>query len=381
MLDYANLPTTFDHLSPRQMALDVCARIQTRHNIDLAAIMSSPSLSYHDKRRMMIELLLSAKFAAEYQSGNEFFADDTESDAADLAQVNNVLAEDTDIEPNISFPKKNAAVVRDYTGDELKTYVYNLTKRFENMEVAATPGQLALEIVGGGLLTVGVPMAVQTFKAYKAMGTAAKLLPALKTGITKLGMKTAITAVVVVLVALLLYLFLENPKKILAFVVNETDHDFVVKNWKGGKGDLHMEHGHMADFMEDNQFGDLSAPKVQIQRMVDFGDDDPESFVFAGVYFANKNFGMLGAEGIMRFTSLDGSVCFAHMFAVPYFNDNGTNIGLQNSSSADLPKLFRTMYNARVTRRDIVEGGYRLTSTVNDPRGGVVAAIASITKV
>lgn len=381
MLDYANLPTTFNHLSHRQMALDVCARIQSRHNIDLAAIMSSPSLSYHEKRRMMIEALLSAKFEAEYQSGNEFFADGTDSDAADLAQVNAALAEDQDIEPNISFPKKNAAIIRDYTGSELKTYVYNLTKRFENMEVASTPGQLALEIVGGGLLSVGVPMAVQTVKAYKAMGAAAKLLPALKTGITKLGMKTAITAVVIVLVALLLYLFLENPKKILAFVVNETDHDFVVKNWKTGNGDLHMEHGHMADFMEDNQFGDLSAPKVQIQRMVDFGDGDPESFVFAGVYFANKNFGMLGAEGIMRFTSLDKSVCFAHMFAVPYFKDNGTNIGLQASQSADLSKLFRQMYNSRQTRKDIVEGGYRLTSTVNDPRGGVVAAIASISAI
>ena len=381
MLDYTNLPTTFNHLTPREMALDVCGRIQARHNVDLAAIMSSPSLSYKEKRRMMIEALLSAKFEAEYQSGNEFFANETDSDASELAQVKNLLADDSDIEPNISFPKKNAAVVRNYTGSELKTYVYNLTKRFENMQVASTPGQLALEILGGGLLTVGVPMAVETVKAYKAMGAAAKLLPALKTGITKLGMKTAVAAVVVVLVALLLYLFLENPKKILAFVVNETDHDFIVKNWKKDGGDLHMEHGHMADFMEDNQFGDLSAPKVQIQRMVDFGDEDPESFVFAGVYFANKNFGMLGAEGIMRFTSLDGSLCFAHMFAVPYFKDNGTNIGIQKTTTADLAKLFRTMYDARVTRKDFVDGGYRLTSTVNDPRGGVVAAIASITKV
>ncbi|WP_226804104.1 hypothetical protein [Amylibacter sp. SFDW26] len=378
MLDLSNLPNDFDGLSSREVALRICAPLQERNGVDLISIMSCPKMSFDEKRRAMVEALLCSKFEREYQAGNEFFMDETEQDTAEIITLDEMLKAEIDIEPNLSFSTANADVLRTYTGSTLKTYVYNLTKRFENMEKAATPGQLALEIVGGALLSVGVPMAVGT---YKAMGPGIKFLAALKKGITGIGMKTAVAAIVVVLVVLLLYLFLENPKKILGFIINKTDHDFKVKNWNNdNKGDLFMQHGHMVDFMEDNKFGDLSAPKVQIQAMVDFGDSDPESFVFAGVFFADRNFGLRGAEGVMRFTSLDNSLRFAQMFAVPYFQDNGTNICVLKDSSDDMSKLFRTMYDNKAVRKDYTDQGFKLTSTVNDARGGVVACIASISK-
>ncbi len=376
MLDYQNLPTNLDHLTPRELALDICGSMQTRLDVDLVPILSSPLLSDQQKLQSLVATILEARFDLEYQSGNEFFAGDGAENSNELDGIREMLGGGIDTEPNISFKSVNFGIIRDYQGEDLKRFVYNLTKRFENMEQAPTPGQLALQVVTGGLTSVGVAMAVGTFKAMKA---GLKFLPALKAGITGIGMKTAITAVVIILAILLLYLFLENPKKILGIVVNKTDKNFRVKNWDNdNKGRLYMDHGHMVDFMEDFAFGDFSKPKVQIQAQVDFGDGDPESFVFAGVYFADRNFGLRGAEGVMIFNADDDSFSFAHMFAVPYFQDNGANIAQVTTMPTDMAAYFTKLHDARKVRVDKTEGSYRMTATVNDPRGGVVACIATI---
>ena len=361
------------HLEARRFAEDIVQRLNRGSSVDLMSIINAPGQSYREKHRALVEALLEAKFEREVLAGNEYFLGENEDPTTAFERL---LGSDIDIEPNISFNTKNADIIAGYKGDELKTFVFNLTKRFENMEAAATPGQLALEIVGGGMLSVGVPMAYNTYKAMKA-GEA--LMVALRTGITKIGMKTAIVAVVVVLAALLLFLFLENPKKILGLVLNKTDKNFVVKNWNNdNKGDLFMQHGHMVDFMEDHKFADLSSEKVQIRAKIDFGDDDPESFVFAGVYFADRNVGLRGSEGVMIFTALEDDTSFAHLFAVPYSRDNGANIALVKSRPKDMEKFFRDLYDTKKVRVDKTDGGYRLVSTVNSNRGGVVASITMI---
>jgi hypothetical protein len=101
--------------------------------------------------------------------------------------------------------------------------------------------------------------------------------------------------------------------------------------------------------------------------------------VFAGFYFADRNVGFRGAEGVMVFTSQASSLLFAHMFAVPYVNDNGTNIRYLEARPTDMSKLYRDMYDSRQVRIDTTSNSYRLTATVNDARGGVVGCIASIT--
>ncbi|PNB36201.1 hypothetical protein C1X73_37870, partial [Pseudomonas sp. FW305-130] len=82
-----------------------------------------------------------------------------------------------------------------------------------------TPGQLAIEISVSSLFSIGVSMAKLTWTAWRGGAT---FLNALRSGITSMGMKTAIAVIVIVLVAFLLYLFLENPKKVLALVFNDT---------------------------------------------------------------------------------------------------------------------------------------------------------------
>jgi hypothetical protein len=275
----------------------------------------------------------------------------------------------------MALSESDANIVISYQGDQLKTYLFNLTKRFENMANAQSVGVLVAEMAAGSIISVGVPAAVMTVKALRAGQT---LLAAMRTGVLGIGMKTVITAVVVVLASLLLYLLWENPKKILGMVLNNTAENLVVNRWDAGDGDLHMEHGQMVDFMQDNEDG-LNSPVIQVKQKLNFGPGDPDNVVFAGFYFADRNVGFRGAEGVMVFTSQTSSLLFAHMFAVPYVNDNGTNIRYLEARPTDMSKLYRDMYDSRQVRIDTTSNSYRLTATVNDARGGVVGCIASIT--
>lgn len=367
--------------SPRESALEIMETLKVRTGVDLASIASNEALSVEARRRKMIARLLEATLAGidEYNraEGIELERhDDNELVRAALAE------EQTQIEPNLSLTQHNFEIVRGYRGQAVTDYVYGLSKRLEAMQNAKTPGQLAIEIGGSSLFSIGVAMAKLTWTAWRGGAT---FLAALRTGITTLGLKTAITVVVIVVVAFLLYLFLENPKKVLALVFNDTDENFVVTNWRAGVeggtgGNLYIEHGHMENFMQDHANGDLDSALVQIRQRFFFAPNDPDNVVFGGVYFADRNFGLRGSEGVMLFTSTSSDLAFAHLYAVPYTNDNGANMRLMTGKKADLPTLFRDMYDSRKVRVDFTEGGYRLTATVNDARGGVVGLLGTISK-
>lgn len=370
-------------LSYREFGLQVTSRLNEKYGLRLEHVIDNHALTIQQKHQLIVKQLLFAvfeEFDRHCQHEGIVYAS-TRHDR----KILDALAADDDIElePNISYTEHNANIIRDYTGQQVKDYLFTLTKRFEGMANAKTPGQLAIEIVSGGLVSVGVAMAVGTIKAWRA---GAALLAAVRTGITSVGMKTAVGVVVFVLAALLLYLLLDNPKKILGLIINNTDQNWVVKNWRNGvggnnDGDLFMQHGHMENFPEDHETGDLDSPLVQLRQRFFFGPNDPENTVFGGIYFADRNFGFRGSEGVMLLSSGSTTKIIAHQFAVPYVNDNGTNMRVLQTRPESLPDLFREMYDGRKVRVDVTESGFRLTSTVNDPRGGVVGLIATITAV
>jgi hypothetical protein len=367
--------SAYSHLSNRQFAEQIMESIKDRHGVDLRAIFVNDALSERQKARTARVRLLEALFeeAGRDTSGAVGFeATDFDEDTALLR----LLDTEVDIEPNLALTQKDADFVMSRTGDEVREYLYTLTKRMENMQNAKTPGQLAIELAAGGLVSVGVPMAVGVIKALRAGQV---LLSAIRAGVTSIGLKTAIGAVVVVLVGFLLYLFLENPKKILGMVINGTDENLVVKEWEKGvdgkkDGDLYMAFGHMASYMKDNEDG-LGSPTVQIRARANFGANDPDNILFGGVYFADRNFGLRGAEGVMVFSS--PNIRFAHMFAVPYFEDNGAYIGFVDAGQ-DIEKIYNDFYGRRQVSLDYTDRSHRFRANVNSARGGVVACIASI---
>lgn len=374
----------YGDISPKEFALDVIDRLNERYDLRLDDIILNHALTTAQKKTLLTTQLLEVIWA-DLDAHNVGAGIEYEPTEHDDQLLTALAATNVELEPNITLTEHNANIIRGYQGDDVYNYLFTLTKRFENMAAAKTPGQLAIEIVSGSLVSIGVAMTVGTIKALRA-GSA--LLAAVKTGVTSIGMKTAIGVVIFVLVALLLFLLLENPKKILGLIINDSDEDFVVTNWRkgvdGGKGgDLYLEHGYMESFPEDHETGDLDSPLVQIRKRFYFGPDDPDNTVCAGIYFGDRNIGFRGVEGIMVFSSKTTNTSVAHMFAVPYTKDNGTNMRLLTSKPDpnSLPALFREMYNARKVRVDTTTGGYRLTATVNHARGGVVGLIGYIQKV
>lgn len=359
-----------------ELAQEIIGNFKTNLGVDLLPILQDESLSFAARRRRATVALVDALASRAAQSADAAEWQDEGNSAAFLRAD----AETVDVEPNIVVSEANAKTLEGFQGTQIYDYMYSLTKRMENMANTTSEGELALQIVGGGMISIGVPMAVGTIRAYRAGQT---LLAAVRTGIRSIGMKTAIVTITFVLVAFLLWLILENPKQMLGMVLNDTDNNLEVTNWRqgisGGSGsNLYMKHGTMEAFPADYENGNLNKV-IQINARAYFGPDDPDNAVYAGIYFANKNAGLLGAEGTMIFSSNNGSLQFAHEFAVPYSNDNGVNIALYDGS-VSIQTLNDTLYDTRQVRVVKSQGGFSMTATANDARGGVVASISSITQ-
>jgi hypothetical protein len=343
----------------RAVAAQVIASLRNDVGVDLQPIFEDEHLAAHEK----IRRARTALFHALCVRGG------FDEQSFDMAAV--------DVEPNLFIEWREAGRVSQLTGPAVLQYVSTLTSRMEQMAKASGPDSLAKMIAEAGLASVGVSMMGETY-AFLRGGQA--LQAALRLGIGRIGMASAVGAVVMVL-AVLIYWFNEiNPKKLLGVIINATSSALVVKNWRagvdGGRGsNLFMAHGTMKSFMQDYQSGDLS--KV-IQINARFEVSDRERICSAGLFFADKNFGSYGSEGIMVLSATDDAFHLAHMFAVPYHKDNGTNVAFCGRDLTDLEWLFRELYNQRGTRRQTYAGPYHASSTVNDARGGTVGCIAYV---
>jgi hypothetical protein len=345
----------------RELALQVLARLRDDVGIDLLPLFEDESLPEREKlRRARTEL-----FHALCVRGG------FDEQAFDIAGV--------EIEPNTYVTFKEARRLSWLTGPAVFQYISKLTSSMEAASKAAGPESLAHLIIDAGLVSVGSSMMRET---YVFLRGGQVLQAALRSGITRIGMASAIGCIALALVALVAWLIAINPKKLLGVIINGTASTIVVKNWRAGvdgaKGsDLFMKHGSMNSFMQDYEAGHLSKV-IQINARLDVGEGLDGRICAAGLFFADKNIGVYGAEGVMILTAGDGAFEIAHMFAVPYNKDNGTNISFVRGPFPDLERLFRDLYNQRATRREIFNTNYAASSTINDARGGTVGCIAYV---
>ena len=372
--------SVFSHLTGKQFAGQILDSLEHDLGVDLRPILNDNSRTETQRRLDASTLLLEALIErAEASEDRAEWVSKEEGDGR--AFLRSFAAGEVDVEPNLVYLEENVKTLKAMRGDEIKDYLYSLTKRFENMSKATSPGILALQMVGGGLISVSIPMAVGTIQALRA-GQA--VLAAVRAGIANIGMKTAIVVVVVLLVTLITWLIMENPKKFLGLVINDTDSHLVVNDWRKGVdgntgGDLYMKHGSIVSFPQDYQDGVL-AKKIQINKRAYFGPGDKDNSCYGGIFFANKNVGFYGAEGIAIYTGTDGNARFAHTFACPYSDDNGTAVRVLNGET-DVQALFNDMYSKRKVVDETTAGGFNLVSAVNDARGGITAGITCFSKV
>lgn len=367
--------TELEAVDGREMALGIIDSFKTKYGVDLHEIISDSSLSTNEKIRKSQHGLLKAVLGRLGQDDRYRKEEHTESVDGFLY----ALAADVEVEPNVSFVPQDLPIILSYEGADVLTYLKTLTKRFELMTESTSSAQFAIELVASGLIGLGVPAGYAAIKAYRAGKTIKESALA---GVKGIGLKTAIAIALVILVILVIFFILENPKKFFGMVINQTPFNLIVENWEkgvGGKqeGNLYMDHGTIKNFMQDQE--SLSSPQYQIKGG-SFLDSPDDKLVFGGFYFADKRVGVYGTGGVMIFTSPDNSTLeVAHMFTCPYSVDNGTNMAvIADGPVKSIKTLYKGMYDTRDVNVAVTEGNYELQSRINDARGGIVGCIASI---
>ncbi|HJR73232.1 MAG TPA: hypothetical protein VJ806_06295 [Luteimonas sp.] len=359
----------------REIGLEILGNLEKHFGIDLKRIVADESL---DSEQAYVELR--ASLAAAVLSHAGYPVEDREF------AVPGPLAKGVENEPNVFITQHNANIAADYSGERVREYVIDLTRRLDLMSRSNSVGSLVGNTIGGFVIAVGIGVGKEVGKRlFNGDG----LKDALTGAIGKVGLKTALLAVVGALAGILKWMIFDKQARILGVVINDTDTDFVVRDWRKSVdgyhgGDLYMAHGATKNFMSDHLTGDLDSPEVQLKARIP-GKTPEERQVAIGIYFADRKSGFYGAEGLYVFTPLGGGHdSVAVQFAVPFSKANNANIALHRGGSinnkSQLEGMFRALYNEKKVNVDKREGPYRLRSHINSPSGGVVSGIACISK-
>lgn len=347
--------------------------IEDRFHVELKSLFDASRYSYTEfmaefRHRMVDGLMAYDGFSSEDGSDTRFSYADVE------------------VEPNIFISRYNALVVRNYHGQKLVEWVQTILKSLEAMMSSTSPAAFAAQTLAGALLAVGVPMAVATVKNLWA-GEALK--SALTMAVQKVGLKSVLFAAGTAAASIIYFLLVSNPKKIIGLVLNDTDTHYYVPDWRKSVngyygGNLYMEHGTTERFMTAPLTDKIDSPEIQLKARLVANNDD-ETMVAAGIFFAEKKIGFYGAEGVFVFTPYPGygnDSAFAYQFAVPYSRDNRNNIDVHANGRIDnkdhISKLFRDMYNAAKVNVEKQAGNMSMTANVNDARGGKVYGVSCV---
>lgn len=165
---------------------------------------------------------------------------------------------------------------------------------------------------------------------------------------------------------------MEDEKKCIGLIVNDTDHDIEVTNWKLGFDDedpssgLYLPHGRMEEFMHDNTV----SPAVQIKKR-------SGGYAYCGLYLMTKrDCALVGAECTMRLTLKGGGPVIDYLSCCPYTQDNRVNLAV--NSSAALSEVHETLY--RDKQKEVVKTAGTITATarVNSYTGSPSYCILSL---
>jgi hypothetical protein len=359
--------------SARAAAIRSLEALESRFGIELQSLFDETKYSYRDSI---------AEFQRRVVRGVNAHTGFAQEEGIDIQAV----ADPTEVEPNIFISRHNSLVVRNYTGNAVFDYVMVIRKNLDAMGSAASTAQFVAQTLGGTIIAVGVPVAIKVAAELIAKKA---LKDALMVAIKGVGLKSAIVAVVLAIAGIIYWLVWGVEQKILGAIINDTDTDYIVPDWRRsvdgyGGGNLYMEHGTTENFMLANLTGSIDSPEVQLKsRFVD--ENDENTMVAVGLFFADRKAGFRGAEGIYVFTPMPGHGSdpgFAYQFAIPYVNDNRANIEVYAGGKIDdknvIAKMFRDLYNAAKVNVEKQVGDFSMKSHLNDSRGGRICGLTCV---
>lgn len=183
------------------------------------------------------------------------------------------------------------------------------------------------------------------------------------------GFATAGVSLIATVVSGLVTAFIElsgADKATLGLVINETNHDITVTNWRNGfdgdeSGHLYMCHGKMVEFMEDGG--------VQVKRMPEAGG------AYGGLYLMTKRSGAwIGVECTMKLTVGNNDIDF--LSCCPYSQDNRINLKL--NSGKNVWSIHDDLYDNGTDNTSVSGNDIKATAKINDKSGSPSYAVLSI---
>lgn len=380
----------------RALGLELLEGLERRCGVELSPLLHAPSLDTGAKIALMRERLVHAAFADPdaMMAGAGAGAGPGDARAAALAAARRV-----EVEPFVFIPRADALKVVSYQGTQITDYVKQMAKRLDNIHQSKTIGTFVATTLGGGLIGVGLTL---TFGTLRNVYAGMVLRQALLKAVTSFGLGGALLAVGMALVGFMVWLVLEKPEKLLGLIINDTDEDYVVHQWRQGAHGggavpgcgMYMAHGDTWAFMADGHLVNDPAELQLAQRLLVYKDDgridDEQSAVCLGVYFADRKAGFLGVEGLYVFAARQTGApprdapprSFAYQFAIPYTQANGClmmpYLGRYPYGPHELESLFRSMYTQRSVRQHRTAFGWQYVAALDAAYGGVISGIAMV---
>lgn len=293
------------------------------------------------------------------------------------------LKDAINVVPNVSLLESNYRIVKNYEGQQLNDFVKRVSNGLALIQEGQSAGEVAGEIIGSGLAAFALAMIIGTIKAMRA-GTAFR--QALVMGVRAMGGITVVVGVAALIITeLLLYLVVTNKKQFLGLVMNNTDLNLVVDDWRSGtgganKGDLFVSTGSVSTFMEQHETEQFDSPLIQIGARQIIAPDDPDNIILGGFFFGEKNFGLFGTEGTMVFHDRQNPMPrFGLLFACPYSMDNGVNVTV-DTETRSAKAIFDALYGSRNLYRTVTNEGFTFSARTAWKTGGETMGFASLDK-
>lgn len=373
----------------RALGLALLEGLERRCGVELRGLLDESSLDTGRKIALMRERLVHAAFADPQAMAGGAPGEDARAAAL-------FAARQVEVEPFVFIPRADALKAMRYQGRQITDYVKQMAKRLDNIHQSKSIGTFVATTLGGGLIGVGFSIAFGTIRNIHA---GMLLRQALLKAVTSFGLGGALLAVGMALIGFTVWLVLEKPEKLLGLIINDTDEDYVVRQWRlGAHGGgaiagcgMYMAHGDTWAFMADGRLVNDPAELQLAQRLLVYKEDgridDEESAVCLGVYFADRKAGFLGVEGLYVFEPRQAARdemprSFAYQFAIPYSQRNGCALrpylGRYPYGPGELEHLFRSMYDQRSVWRRESAFGWEYFAAVDAAYGGVISGIAMV---
>ncbi|MEZ8471787.1 hypothetical protein AB6D20_008915 [Vibrio splendidus] len=282
---------------------------------------------------------------------------------------------------NFFMSEQNAEDYSELRGEDILSQMQIVHAHLSNMLSATSSIEAAFSLYRAGFLAVSHDSAEvyihgfkETKNQFKAIASALHWAPQF----------TVVSIIKLIVYLLMFFKHILNDAKALALVINASDDDFVVRDYKSNEGGLFMNTGKMSTFMKDLTFVEGQKKDVQLCKTKQWELDGTKyKGVFAGWYFAEKKeMASYGTDGVMIFTSTDNSKHVAHEFAVPYSTTkgaNGVNVKILEASDNEVAKsLFGDLRNEHKKVAYVTKGGLDLTSAISSDHAEQAGIILSI---